>query len=71
MLPLTVSLEQHLRGSEEQLKEAGQRVGELEGQVVSYCRRLEVTQRELEEASSRAREGEVSRLAGPDRWSSR
>jgi len=65
MLPLLVSLEQHLRGSEEQLKDAGQRVGELEGQVASYCQLLEVTQRELEEARNRAREREVSRSTVP------
>jgi len=61
MLLLLVSLEQHLRGSEEQLKDTGQRVRELEGQVASYCQLLEVTQHELEEARNRAREREVSR----------
>lgn len=65
MLPLLVSLEQHLRGSEEQLRDAGQRVRELEGQVASYCQLLEVTQRELEEARNRAREREVSRSTVP------
>ena len=55
-----VSLEQQLSGCKDQVKQAGERIAELEDQLSTYRQQLTVTQHELEQATAQLQEREVS-----------
>ena len=60
LLSSAVSLEQQLSGCKDHVKQAGERIAELEDQLSAYRQQLTVTQRELEEATAQLQEREVS-----------
>ena len=60
LLSSAVSLEQQLSGCKDQVKQAVERIAELEDQLSTYRQQLTVTQHELEQATAQLQEREVS-----------
>ena len=60
LLSSAVSLEQQLSGCKDQVKQAGERIAELEDQLSAYRQQLTVTQHQLEQATAQLQEREVN-----------
>lgn len=60
ILSSAASLELQLSGCNDQVKQAGERIAELEEQLSGYCQQLTVTQHQLEQTTAQLQEKKVS-----------
>ena len=60
LLSSAASLEQQLSGCKDQVKQAGERIAELEDQLSAYSRQLTATQHQLKQATAQLQEREVN-----------
>lgn len=71
ILSSAVSLELQVSGCNDQVKQAGERIAELEGQLSGYRQQLTVTQDQLEQTTAQLQEKKVSHwrwYIGPDNY---